>query len=101
MSDADTVMPYFDLSTVEGLDLFMASDDQKRRVLDKVFTAEGHSLDEVPEVWAAEPLRIWCWLVLTVNGLELDPDVHKPLIHWGIDLGFSSTAVRQFFWFLA
>lgn len=96
MPDIDSVtIPY--LATGES-GIMLTDRDSQLRLLAKVFENEGHSLDEVPALWAETPLRAWCWLILTVNGLELDPEVHRPIVHWGIDLGFSSTEVRRFIW---
>lgn len=93
----DTVtLPILDLSEDQGVRLFMATKDQRFALVRRA--CEG--LPEPPggSPWGEEPLRLWCWFVLKANELDVDPDVHHPLIHWGIDLGFSSTETRRWVW---
>lgn len=80
--------------------IFASKDDRFRLVRRAV---EHLDLPEPPEgsVWGSEPLKLWCWFVLKANDLEVDPDVHYPLVHWGIDLGFSDEETRRWAWAVA
>jgi hypothetical protein len=97
MNDSVT-LPYLIIRDDELGPMLLASEAQRWRLLDKLLETENRSRDEIPEVWATDPLRAWCWLVLVVNNLEFDPEEHRPLVHWGVDLGFSETPVRNWIW---
>lgn len=73
-------------------------DAKRNELVDRVFANCDVDPESVPEAWNGAPLTRWCWLVLTVNDLEPDPLVQKPLIHWGIDLGFAGEDLRNFIW---
>lgn len=73
-------------------------DQRRNELVDRVFENSHVHPDTVPEAWRGAPLTRWCWLVLTINNLEPDPLVQRPLIHWGIDLGFAGEDLRQWIW---
>jgi hypothetical protein len=91
--ETDISLPYLNIN--DDVSLFMADKEQRFRLVGKVFENEGHTLDEVPEAWKDGPLSAWCWLVLTINNIEFDPEDKKPLVAYGIDLGFSSADIRR------
>lgn len=80
---------------------FFASESQRFELVRKAI--EGYDLPEPPvgSPWTDSPLRLWSWYVLKLNGLDVDPDEHHPLTHWGIDTGFVTTDVRTFIWSIA
>lgn len=83
----------------------MASVEQRMSVLGRLFAQEGRDFSEVPEAHITRgPLSTWCWLVLAINGIE--PGFYStgepyPLVHYGIDLGFSTSDIREWFFWLA
>lgn len=83
----------------------MATAEQRMAALGRLFVQEGHGISEVPQAHIKRgPLSAWCWLVLTVNGIEpefMSTGEPYSLVHYGIDLGFSSTAVREWTFWLA
>jgi hypothetical protein len=91
-------VPYLDLSHHDMGALTLLDEDTKWNLVTRLLAEHGHQRDDVPEVWATHPLAAWCWLVLAINGIDHDPDDHRPLIHYGIDLGFSSEDVRRWIW---
>lgn len=98
----DTVtLPFRRFSDEEHATLFMASEEQRIKLIQPLFDDAGLSQDDIPEAWRRGPLSRWCWLVLMVNEIEFDPLVQYPLVHFGIDLGFSSTEIRQWVFTLA
>jgi hypothetical protein len=68
------------------------------KLVERLIESEGHTRNEIPEVWAESPLQAWCWLILTVNEIKFDPDIPKPLCVYGIDLGFVSDTVNKWIW---
>jgi hypothetical protein len=84
-----------------GWQLMRLPDDEyetkRRELVAKCYAAYDVPYD-VPEAWDRGPLTAWAWLLLVVNDLDRDPDVQRPLTHWGIDFGFSSTVVRNWIW---
>lgn len=85
---------------------FMATVDQRMTVLRRLATEHGIDLDaQLPPQYSLDrPLQCWCWLVLTVNGIDVEfTPWGEPysLAHYGIDLGFSESAVREWFSWLA
>jgi hypothetical protein len=95
-------LPMLDLDGLDFGALTMATEDQRWRMVERVMADNGVDPATLPAAWHERgPLSAWCWLVLVVNGLDLDDDDPRPLVHWGIDLGFSSTAVRRWVWCLA
>jgi hypothetical protein len=102
-TDRSTVeLPVLDLSALDFGAITMLSEGQRWRLVDRLLSDHGYDRDDVPAAWEHRgPLSAWCWLVLAVNGFEPEPDDPRPLVHWGIDLGFSSELVRRFTWALA
>jgi hypothetical protein len=97
MNDTIT-LPYLDLTDQPATATLLLTDDQKWTLLGRLLEQHGHDRNGIPEAWADAPLTAWCWLVLTINNLEPDPDHHQPLTHWGIDLSLTSTALRRWIW---
>lgn len=97
MTDRQIDLPYFELSEQEYSALFMADEDQRYRLLDKLMKnkPEGPQMEDIPPVWRTGPLGAWCWYVLEINGLEPDPNEKTSLVHYGIDLGFCSQELRR------
>lgn len=94
-------LPYLDLSHLDAAALTFAALDQRWKLLDRLLEEHGESRARIPAAWCDNPLQAWCWLVLTLNQLDIDPEVHRPLSDWGIDISFTSTELRQWVWFLA
>lgn len=105
-------MPRSDLATISMPHLtggsvgdLMASTQQRLDVLAGLFESNGHSYDELPPAYAAAgPLARWCWLVLTINGIEVEskPDgSYYPLTHYGIDFLFAPTSLSAWTFYLA
>jgi hypothetical protein len=94
-------LPILDLSDVDFHVLTMASEEQQWKAVDALLSDHDYQRSDVPPAWAARPLRAWCWLVLVINRIDFDPDVHHPLATYGIDVAFSTKEVRLFTWFLA
>lgn len=95
----DITLPYLKVGDIgwQLMRLDTAAYDKARNdLVDKLY-ATNHA-DPAPQAWSESPLTRWCWLVLEVNDLERDPAVHHPLTHWNIDLGFSSTEIREWIW---
>jgi hypothetical protein len=94
-------IPYLKVGPDLGFQLMRldsdAYDQARNDLVDKVYANAGHT-DPAPPAWSESPLTRWCWLVLEVNDLERDPDIHHPLIHWGIDFGFAPTELREWIW---
>jgi len=93
--------PYLDLTAHDVTATLLLTDDQKWTLVDRLFTQHDHARGDIPAAWADTPLSAWCWLVLVVNHLDFNPGQPHPLTHWGIDLGFSSTALRRWIWTIA
>ncbi len=100
MSDTLT-FPDLDLTAHDISATLLLTDDQKWTLVGRLLAQHDHDRDDIPAAWAETPLAAWCWLVLVVNHLDFDPDQHHPLTHWGLDLGFSSTALRRWIWAIA
>jgi hypothetical protein len=98
-------LPFFAKPYPGGYGGWMATAEQRMTVLGRLFAQEGHDLAEVPKVHTDRgPLSSWCWLVLVVNGITpefMSNGEPYSLIHYGIDLGFSSTGVREWTFWLA
>jgi hypothetical protein len=101
MTASTVTLPVLDLSSLDFGAVTMLSSDQRWRLVDRLLADHGYGRDDVPLAWSDHPLQAWCWLVLVVNGLEHDDDDPRPLVHYGLDLGFSSSMVRTFVWALA
>lgn len=83
---------------------FMASTEQRMALLARLFASHGHNIDDIPEAHRRSPLSSWCWLVLVLNGIEPEYTTDGgayPLSHYGIDLGFTESAVRSWIFWLA
>jgi hypothetical protein len=100
MSDTVT-FPYLDLTRHPAGPTLLLTNDQRWSLVDRILSEHDHRRDDIPATWADSPLTAWCWLVLVTNNLDHDPNQHHPLTHWGIDLGFASTALRRWIWAIA
>ena len=73
--------------------------DAKRDALVlKVFENNDVDPQACPPAWRTSALQQWCWLILHINGIEHDPEDPKPLVYYGIDMGFVSKDVNAFVW---
>lgn len=103
--DRGVSLPFFRKPYPGAYGGVMASREQRMLALGRLFAQEGHDLAEVPEAHLNRgPLSVWCWLVLVINGIT--PEFFTTgepysLVHYGIDLGFSSTEIREWVFWLA
>jgi hypothetical protein len=101
MSATTVELPVLDLTEMDFGAVTMLTSDQRWRMVERLLSDAGYTRDNLPTAWAESPLVAWCWLVLVTNGIDFADDDQRPLVHYGIDLGFSSTVVRTFTWALA
>lgn len=94
-------VPYLDVGDLGWSLMRLGNEEYDRRrhdLVDRVFANCDVDTELCPDAWRTSPLQRWCWLLLHVNGLELDDTTPAPLIHWGIDMGLASSDVRAFVW---
>lgn len=89
----DFLVRYLNFEDVDLGALILASEETKW----KAVTALGIARPDDPDI---TPLQAWVDAMLRENGIE--PEVpRKPLVHYGVDLGFSETGLRRWIWFVS
>lgn len=64
----------------------------------RIATSEGVDIDTFPAGWREGPLRAWCGVVLTVNGVTL-PETPAPLSQFGVDFGLMpDPSINEWIW---
>ena len=86
-------MRYLDLEDLGFGSLTMAGDEAKWKALAKLDINRPDDPDTTP-------LQAWVDAMLFENGITPETP-RKPLIHYGVDLGFSSHEIRMWIWFLS
>jgi len=103
MPDTTIRAPHVKVKRSAAFDMMRLSDNDYRIAQQRLVAAAMPDVDwaTTPDAWNEYPIQRWCWHMLQLNGLDPDPDDHKPLTHWGIDLGFAPQSLRDFLFAIA
>lgn len=94
-------LPMLDISPDAAAALFTATEAERTRMVERVFEGEGRTFADVPEAWQGGPLRLWIWLVLTINDIPFSNERALPAVAYGLDFGLADGPVSRWIWVIA